>query len=492
MLPLEHEVQELDIEQQANYALFQEVTASSRDPRGALQLLRSSGWNVDRALQLHWAASSEPPATGGRASPHTGPSGGHREGPDRFAAGGEFAAPLLESSSSSSAAAEARTPPLRGAPHRCALLLARTWAAAQRCFVFILDLCQAFIARREGNDPISPDARDPGSPPGGATADLSRPLRQRLLEAYGEELQLPVFFDGSFQSALQSAQRDLKLLAVYLHSAAAPHSQQVCSNVLASELVRQLLNSSYLFWAGDVARREAQGAARMLRAREYPFLCVLLPADVDDIRILGTVSGNMEPDAAVALLTACLEDMESHRSEMLARAEQHVEDRLLREAQDREYQEALEADRLRAEKRQQEEQELAEWKKVEEEKLSEERQAQERLEAAKQQHAEELRARAAALGPEPPEAKASIALRLPAGQRIQRKFLQNATLQHVYEWAEVAAYLPENADKHLEIPERFVLKTSFPSQELVERTRSIEELRLAGTNILLAEIEDDD
>mmetsp|Transcript_120860 Transcript_120860/g.301591 ORF Transcript_120860/g.301591 Transcript_120860/m.301591 type:complete len:96 (+) Transcript_120860:1-288(+) len=89
------------------------------------------------------------------------------------------------------------------------------------------------------------------------------------------------------------------------------------------------------------------------------------------------------------------------------------------------------------------------------------------------------------------EATSRISLRLPAGQRIERKFPSGATLAEVYAWAEVAAYLPEHEGKGLEIPARFVLKTSFPSRDLVEKDQTIETLQLAGTNVLLAEIEDD-
>merc|ERR1712151_1195813 len=135
---------------------------------------------------------------------------------------------------------------------------------------------------------------------------------------------------------------------------------------------------------------------------------------------------------------------------------------------------------------------LREQQDQEDQEALEEEKAQEQYEAEQKAAQDKLRERALTLGAEPPEAKAMIALRLPAGQRIQRKFLQTATLQDVYDWAEVAAYLPENLEKNLQIPQRFVLKTSFPSQELVEKERGIEELRLVGTNILLAEIEDED
>jgi len=95
------------------------------------------------------------------------------------------------------------------------------------------------------------------------------------------------------------------------------------------------------------------------------------------------------------------------------------------------------------------------------------------------------------LNVENPDAKARISMRLPAGQRIERRFAPDATLADIYAWAECAAYLPEYQGRGLEIPAAFTLKTSFPSCELVDKDRTIEELQLAGSNILLAAIEED-
>ncbi|CAK9083410.1 unnamed protein product [Durusdinium trenchii] len=96
---------------------------------------------------------------------------------------------------------------------------------------------------------------------------------------------------------------------------------------------------------------EAHQVARMIHARQFPSFCVLLPASVEEIRVIGALHGQIEPDAASALLAACMEEMETHRAEIVAQQAQRVEDRFLREQQDREYQEALEMDRRRAEER---------------------------------------------------------------------------------------------------------------------------------------------
>mmetsp|Transcript_74541 Transcript_74541/g.189128 ORF Transcript_74541/g.189128 Transcript_74541/m.189128 type:complete len:433 (-) Transcript_74541:73-1371(-) len=317
-------------------------------------------------------------------------------------------------------------------------------------------------------------------------------LRATIAEAYGPGLVLPVFAEGNFSQALRAARQDLKLVVVYLHSPVAQHSRSFCTGVLGNEFVCSMLDSSFLFWAGDVSRGETHAVAMMVQAVETPCLAVILPASVDDVRVLGIVSGEVQGDSVVALLTSCLDEMDAHRAESVARTEQQAEDRMLREQQDQEYQEAMEMDRKRQEEKRRQTEEQKEAERLAEEKRLEEQKGAECQEASRLAREEEKRRRAVALGPESSEATARIALRLPAGQRIQRRFSPSATLEEVYAWAEVASYLPENEGKGLEVPDRFVLKTNFPSCDLTERERTVEELQLAGSNILLAEIEEDD
>jgi len=237
---------------------------------------------------------------------------------------------------------------------------------------------------------------------------------------------------------------------------------------------------------------EAHQVAQNIRVRQFPSFCVLLPASVEEIRLIGALHGQISPDEVIGMLTNCLEEMESHRSELVAQQVQHQEDRFLREQQDREYQEALEMDRLRAEAKAEEERREREAREEADEQLRKEQEAVARIEA-KRKHLQDRRAAAAQSMVVPgAECTSRIALRLPTGQRLDRRFLPSATLADVYAWADCAAFLPENASKELEIPLKFTLKTGFPAAELTEMDRTVEELKLAGSNILLAELEDDE
>ena len=52
---------------------------------------------------------------------------------------------------------------------------------------------------------------------------------------------------------------------------------------------------------------EAHQVARMVHVRQFPAFCVLLPASVEEIRVIGALHGEIEQHAASALLAACME-----------------------------------------------------------------------------------------------------------------------------------------------------------------------------------------
>mmetsp|Transcript_112722 Transcript_112722/g.323922 ORF Transcript_112722/g.323922 Transcript_112722/m.323922 type:complete len:491 (+) Transcript_112722:184-1656(+) len=456
--------------------LLQEV-ANISDEHTARQLLSTAEWNVEEAVQIalgagSFAAQNPWPA----AAPPAGNAA--EQGASWHGLGAPLLQPVAGTARSFQQSAAA------GAAAIAAPLGFRAWLrqGLRRLGDLVVEFVRGFVYRAGGGG---------GAVQGGhwfgGNAVTGQGLRRALVAAYGGQLELPRFFDGTFMEALDAARAELKLLVVFLHSSGAPRSEEFCTRVLADQNVRQMLDENFVLWGGDAASPSVRGVVRLTRTREYPSLSVLLPAAVDDIQLINSMSGQAELDMAVALLTACMDDMQMHRAAIVARTEQFAEDRQLREQQDREYQEALEADRKRAE-----EQALQEQRQREEEQQA--REEAEALEAKCREREESLRRRARELAEagEGPEATARISLRLPAGQRIDRKFSPEAPLETVYSWAEVAPYMPENEGKGLVVPERFKLTSSFPSRELTERERTVAELNLAGSALLLAEVEDEE
>mmetsp|Transcript_81959 Transcript_81959/g.171520 ORF Transcript_81959/g.171520 Transcript_81959/m.171520 type:complete len:464 (-) Transcript_81959:80-1471(-) len=459
----------LSAENQEALVLFDEVTAHQCERTRALQILQSCNWNVEQAIQLHLAAGDghapQHPFMG--VAPDLPPSGLRQRG-SSSAAPRDPSEPRDRARSDASGAGRGRASSVL------------EWLARGLYYVGVTfrNIVCAFIF-------------GPGGPRLGGGHSSGASFARALTDSYGPSLELPNFFDGSFAQALRQAQQNLQLLVVFLHSEHARDARRFCTSILADETVRNMLNENFVLWGGDTARMEAHHVAQMVRARRYPCFCILLPASVEEIRVLGTVQGDVQVEEAVHLLMNCLEQMETHRAEIMARNMQHVEDRELRQQQDREFQEALEVDRKLTEQREIQEKLEREAREIEEAARRKEEEEAAKIERAWRQVEEDRKQQAQCLQPPGPDCTASIALRLPAGPRAQRKFNPSAPLKDVYAWANCVAHLPENEGKGWSVPMKFVLKTSFPTRELVEMDSSIADLQLSGTNLMLAEVEEE-
>jgi len=444
----------LSPEQQSSLVMFSEVTANARDQNSAVEILQACNWNVEQALQLHWASGDDSPAPSASAGSSSG-------------------GPLLPGNHMN------QRGPTDGLQVGGLGFFSKILQVVFRAFSVVLQIISTFIFGG-------------GLPFGGGDEASGALLSNELKAKYGSQAPLPKFFEGSFVKAVQEARKEVKLLVVYLHSEHSRYTQNFCSNVIANDFIRGILDENFLLWGGDIARMEAHQISQMVHARQFPCFCVLLPASVEEIRVIGALNGDVSTEGTVALLTKCMEEMETHRAEIVARQEQHKEDRSLREDQDREYQEALELDR------QQEEQKKVERARQQEaERLAaDQRSVQEAIEAERLSERLKIQERrktlASNLGPPGPDCTATVGVRLPAGQRLQRKFNPATTLADVYAWADCLAYLPEHEGRGLDVPARFMLKTSFPSKNLTEMQSNIQELQLSGALVLLAGIEDDD
>lgn len=471
---------DLTSDQRARLETFREITADAHGPTAAMQILASCNWDVEQALQLHWATADEPgggqgPTPTGRSSPGLGL--GH----------GPMGAPLLSNDETPAAGSAAGRP----APARRAGEVDLV-DAPRRGFLGRLLRGAAGVFARIGGSVISilGFIFGPGGGPrlgGGSGAAFYRRL------ASSTQGTLPRFTDGDFAHAIQTARRELRLLVVYLHSENARNTLAFCRDVLTNDFVRSMIDEHFVLWGGDIAWMESHNVAQMIRVRQYPCFCVLLPASIDEIRVIGMLHGDVVVDAVVGLLTTCMEEMDAHRAEIAARQEQHAEDRSLREQQDSEYEEALAVDRLREETRRESVRQEEEQRRIQEELDRKEREKQERIQADKEAIQTRRKRKASELQEQDvSDAKTRISMRLPAGQRVERKFWPSSTLADVYAWADCVAHLEENKERELAVPNRFELKTAFPTKVLTEMEHTVVDLKLSGANLLLAEIEEDE
>ncbi|KRX45845.1 FAS-associated factor 2-B [Trichinella murrelli] len=224
-------------------------------------------------------------------------------------------------------------------------------------------------------------------------------------------------FGFSFQ-ALNDAKRELRYLFVYLHSNYHELSDVFCREVLCNSEFVALVNSSGLFWACSTNTSEGVRVSNAMRDSAYPFLALICLRN-GRMSIVFRQEGFSRAPELIARLRQTMEENDIHM--LLARQEREnsAMNQLLRQQQEEAYNEALRIDREN-EKRQMEEEERQK-QEMEELKRAEEaiKIKKEELQKERQYWRENM----------PPEPEAShpllrrIALRFPAGTRVQRNFL---------------------------------------------------------------------
>ncbi|CAD7961413.1 unnamed protein product [Amoebophrya sp. A25] len=443
---------DLSEERREQLTLFREVTQEEDDAK-ARQYMEMSNWNVEQAINLHMSGALD--AT--PSFPSQGPRGG---------GGGAQQGPLIErdddqgSESGFSRAAE-------GAGG----LVRRVMGTIGGFLNSILAPDEVAIAAAQGN------------------GSAFKIWHERTFP----DTPHPTFFEGSFRQAINHAKDNLKLLCVYLHCDSVQGAEGMCKDVLSNEFVKSLIDENCVFWAGDIVHRNFYDIARQLQVRQYPYLSVILPISADNYRVLHKADGQQATsvDGLVAILTQGADDLSRNRQELANEQNRAVQDRLLRQEQDREYQEGLAKDREAEESRRREEE--ARQKAREEERQAQQQREQEaqELEAKRRKLATDIVSNVeAALVAAADQPKTKIQVKFPTGQRVNRSFLQSHSLKDLFDWVESCEYSEASAPK---VPSKFALSTSFPTKQLARSDETLKEAGLVpNCQILLQDLSDDD
>lgn len=136
--------------------------------------------------------------------------------------------------------------------------------------------------------------------------DVQLSIRQ-YTEKYGAEH--PVFYQGTYAQALNDAKRELKFLAVYLHSeqAQAGEVAQFCRRALADRAVIEYVQRNMLFWGCDVATPEGFRVSHSVAARAYP-LIVIVGLRANKMMVMGRLEGRCEPEELLRRLRQVVEE----------------------------------------------------------------------------------------------------------------------------------------------------------------------------------------
>eukprot|EP00192_Tetraselmis_astigmatica_P005709 CAMPEP_0117665772 /NCGR_PEP_ID=MMETSP0804-20121206/9999_1 /TAXON_ID=1074897 /ORGANISM="Tetraselmis astigmatica, Strain CCMP880" /LENGTH=459 /DNA_ID=CAMNT_0005473229 /DNA_START=125 /DNA_END=1504 /DNA_ORIENTATION=+ len=307
-------------------------------------------------------------------------------------------------------------------------------------------------------------------------------------DAYGESC--PAWQASSWQEAAGRAHREFKFLMVYLHSSEHQDTPSFCQNILCNTAFVEYVNENFVVWGGDVCYSDAFGLAQSIKATTFPSVALLLGSS-SRLRLVCLLEGRSYN--AETLMARLLSAVDDHGAQLVVdrtEAQEREMNRMLREQQDREYQESLEQDRLREEAVEAERRAAEEAVRAAEEEEARIR-AGEEAEARRQRDFQaaiaKRRAKAyAAVTEEPPAGtpgSCPVRVRMPDGSNLQRRFLTTDKVQALYDYVDI--------QEGFEIL-KYNLVSNFPHcvYEGEKRGLTLAEAGLAGAMLLIQSLDD--
>lgn len=260
------------------------------------------------------------------------------------------------------------------------------------------------------------------------------------------------FHTGSYSRALEEAKRDLKFLLVYLHSPSHQDTKSFCQDTLASPgLAEFIANMNVIVWACSVDTTEGYRVSQALRESSYPFLALIVLRQ-NKMMVVGRVEGYMNLESLTERLEVVIRDNEAYIVAASAeRAERNINAEI-RQEQDAAFQATLRLDQER------ERQKL----EAEEAKRHEEEAEKARIQAdidRKENIARQKIELASEIPDEPPVNEPTavrIVIKLPEGQRLERRFHKSQSLKYLYYYVFC----------HPDSPDEFDITTNFPRKVL--------------------------
>ncbi|KAF9219305.1 hypothetical protein BS17DRAFT_741022 [Gyrodon lividus] len=274
---------------------------------------------------------------------------------------------------------------------------------------------------------------------------------------------LPDFLDGTYEEVLNICQREGRIACVILVSDEHDDVPEFKRSTLTDPgFVRMLTENNFVIWGGDVRDKVSWDAAQKLQATTYPFIAFLAlqprrnhstsssSSSSPVLTVLSRHHGRSVPESgptSAQTLTHHLEHQLLPRvtpflTRYKSQLQEHERDRLLREQQDKAFQDSARRDRERIQARIRAEQQEAERvcmeqvaRRREEQTLQAERERQQSLQALRLQWRRWMRRCII-----PPEARGGnairLALKLSGSARVVRTFLPSSKLTELYAFAD--------------------------------------------------------
>lgn len=259
------------------------------------------------------------------------------------------------------------------------------------------------------------------------------------------------FFSGTYGDALKKAKSEIRFLLVYLHSPAHYNSDRFCRDVLSSDVVTCILMQyNVVLWGVSVRSHEGMRVSKVMHESTYPFLALILPHN-QNMEVVHRIEGCEAGEEFVERLRLVLEQQENYLVVARTEIETRVQNRRLRDEQDREYKDSMASDIERKRK-------LDEEKEV---RIREEMEQNKRLEEAKVQRANTERRKSELMmyfsenqtSLDEPDS-IEIRFKFPNVKPISNRFLQEHTVSRLYDFVFSSEDSPENFQIAMNLPRK--------------------------------------
>jgi len=262
----------------------------------------------------------------------------------------------------------------------------------------------------------------------------------------------PPFHRGSYSQVLEEAKRELKFLMVYLHCEEHQDTNRFCTEVLSNPLVvEQVATSNIILWGCSVSRPEGYRVSQALRENSYPFMAMIVLRQ-NRMVVVGRREGMVQAETMVQWMQDTVTDFEAFIVAARAERDERNLDREIRSEQEAAFAETLRRDQER-EQRAKEQEEV-------ERKEEEERERLRREELDRKDQIVKMKIELAGEIPEEPEVgredSVRVLIKLPGGQRLERRFLLSHSLKHIYYFVFC----------HPDSPDQFDIVTNYPRRTL--------------------------
>ena len=284
---------------------------------------------------------------------------------------------------------------------------------------------------RGSASPRSQTSRRPLNP-----RDTAARFAREFEEEYGAH-ELP-FYEGGYAQAYDLAKKELKFLLVMLFSPEHDDTSSFVRETLFAQDVIDYLKdprNKIILWAGNVQESEAYQVSNTINCSKFPFAALIVHTPQDSSTSMSTIARitGLQPASvfvaklrtAIAQHSAALDRVRAARNEQQAA-------RNLREEQNSAYERSLAQDRERA--RQRREAEAARARAEQEARAKAD--AKER-ELQKMEQWKRWRAQSISAEPGPGVKDVTrVSIRLPSGERVIRKFAEDAKMEELYAFVE--------------------------------------------------------